>query len=92
MKQRKLSRHHDALSIPFYGRRGKALRVNVVLEGEDDRILGGLESTLSDGLNHILQHIKTTRTLLFSCHRRCESAGRRLWQCSEQKQQDMTQT
>lgn len=44
----------------------------MVLEGEDDRILGGLESTLSDGLNHILQGTKTRRTLLFSCHRRYE--------------------
>lgn len=47
----------------------KTLRVNMVLEREDERILGGLERTLSDGLNHILQRIKTRRTLLFSCHR-----------------------
>lgn len=44
----------------------------MVLEGEDDRILGGLESTLSDGLNHILQGTETRRTLSFSRHRRYE--------------------
>lgn len=37
----------------------------MVLEGEDDRILGGLERTLSDGLNHILQgHRDKTHTLV----------------------------
>lgn len=54
------------MSIQLYGRSGKALRVNVVLEREDDRILGGLESTLGDGLDYILRHSKRTRTLVFS--------------------------
>lgn len=30
----------------------------MVLEREDDRILGGLESTLGDGLDYILRHSK----------------------------------
>lgn len=65
MKQRKTLRVAITLGPPSYnGRSGgekknKPLRVYVVLEGEDDRILGGLESALSDGLNHILQDTKT---------------------------------
>lgn len=54
----------------------KTSRVNMVLEGEDDRILGGLESALSDGLNHILRGTKTRRTLSFSCRRRYEQQTR----------------
>lgn len=38
----------------------------MVLEREDDRILGGLESTLSDGLDYILRRSKRRRTLVFS--------------------------
>lgn len=38
----------------------------MVLEREDDRILGGLESTLGDGLDYILRHSKRTRALVFS--------------------------
>lgn len=34
------------------------LRINMVLEWEDDGILWGLEGALSDGLNHILSHEK----------------------------------
>lgn len=79
-------------------RGGKTLRVNMVLKREDDRILGGLESTLSDGLNHILQHIKIRRTLQLSSHRGCKQQRRipglgsirSLWHCSEQQHQRVT--
>lgn len=41
----------------------------MVLEGEDDRILGGLESALGDGLNYILQHIRIRISSDRSVHR-----------------------
>lgn len=46
---------------------GTRLRIDVVLEGKNNWILGSFEGALSDGLDHILLHNRNTGCLVSAC-------------------------